>query len=314
MQRLLFLIGRIRSQEKDLLTRAVWQRLAEADGLNSFLNILKDTSYASAALEGATFEKFEASLVAQLKTLKNDLFSVTHFSFETLLWRKYDIHNLKLLLKMKFGFKDLRRYLIDCGEVPVTLFEQFIIDNEKVALPLFWIKIIHKAREVYEKNNDSFAKLDGFLDEILYQDLLKEARKYGGEVPRFVKQQIDAANLKVWWFSKKQKEHEPKYLSGGKIAFSFFKTSAEDSLGRMTQRVFPELNYSEDEKEADLQQKIDDNLLKSMFAKRHTLYGILPVLIFFLAKETEIKNLKTYYLRFAKQYTDILKYERALYA
>jgi len=314
MQSLLFLIGRIRTKEGQLLSRNVWQRFSEAESFAAWVQQLRDTPYADVADHTGTFEQFETALARSFQQLKAELFSVQHFDFEPLLWRKYDIHTIKLLLKMRFGHKDLHASMIKCGELSFEQLEAFIVRNENLGLPLHWIQVIHKAEEIFKAHDRSYSAMDTYLDSVLYEELRQTAEPWGSNVQRFVEQQIDEANFKLWWFSLKKPGTINAFLDGGTRSQDFLKKHEGVNVEELIKQLFPGLTLAQPIDEALLQRELDDRVSRHLFNQRFTSQGVLPVLVFFRAKELEIKNLKTFYLQKAKNYQKLSDYVRETYA
>lgn len=310
MKNLLFLIGRIRAKESSLLKEADWQRFNEAQGLTSWLNQLQDTPYSEAATAN-TFEEFETKLNQHLVELKKDLFSEHHFPFDPLLWKKYDFHNFKILLKMKLGHKDLRRYVVPLGELSEEVLEEFLIKNEKVHLPLKIRRILREAEEIFKKNND-FSEMDIYLDQVYFKEIITKANWWGKEIADFFRYQIDTANFKIWWYLKKNDKAVMEYLTGGYLPARFFETAKEVAAEDMLKKIIPD-KKSESLEEALLQKEMDDKLSQHLYLKRYPNKCIIPILVFFRAKEMEVKNLKTFYLRQAKDLKRLSDYLRAAY-
>ncbi len=312
MKNLLFLIGRVRSKERELLSRSDWQRFSESRDLSSWRSQLKDTVYAKAS-EAVTFESFEQSLVQHMQELRNDLFSIDHFPFEPLLFRKYDIHNMKLLLKTKHGHKDLRKFLVPLGMFPVAMLEGYILENEKEGLPLNYRVHIRRAEEAFSVANRSFAALDAYLDAVLYPELLECAHGLGADAEAFIRAQIDVANFKLWYFHEKEKKTQMPYIVGGNHSVRSFELSRGLSPVQVIARLFPRRSLAPDATDADIQREIDVQLSEDIYAYRYSSGTILPALVYFFAKEMEIKNLKTYYLMRSKNYAALSSQLRGMY-
>ncbi|MFC1517709.1 V-type ATPase subunit [Candidatus Margulisiibacteriota bacterium] len=311
MHNLLFLIGRVRSKEKDLLKESDRQRFAEAKDLAAWLRQLNDTVYSEAA--GAqTFEEFENKLNRHMLAIKNDLFGNLKYPFEPLLWKKYDLHNIKIFLKIRLGYKDLRKYLVPLGEIPVDVLEAYLIKNEKVNLPVAVMAMLRKAQEIFAKNKD-FSKMDTYLDDVYFKELMAEAGKWGEVIEEYFCQQVDQANYKAWWYLKKNERTKLAFIPGGNIKVRFFEISHELSKEQMINKMLPRVQ-SDNYEEATLQKEFEDQNSTKLFEQRYPNTGILPILIYFRAKEMEIKNLKTYYLLKAKGLKRLTGFLREVYA
>lgn len=310
MQNLLFITGRIRAKEAELINAQAWQQLAEAENLNSWLEQLKNTPYANFIAEARNFEAFEAGLNNYFYNLKIDLFNSREYSFADLLWSKYDFHNFKIFLKMKIGHKDLKKYLLPFGQIPLKTLEAFFLGSEKVNLNLHWLKLLHEAEAVYQSTG-SFAAMNIFLDKTYYAEVLEKIKLWPKEIKYFYAKIIDSVNLKIWLQLKQDQEMELDYLTGGQISVKAWRLM--DSLKNISQQVFPGLILDETENPADIQKKVDDYLSRFLFKQRFVNKSIIPLLVYFRAKEIEIKNLKTGYLKQAKQLASLNALMRETY-
>lgn len=310
MKSLFYSIGRVRAKEGQLITAAEWQRLAEAPDLASWLEQLKTTAYGPFVGNVQNFEDFEYGLNQYFAELKDDLCAIPDLSCGKMLWKKYDFHNFKIFLKMKLGHKDLKKYLLPFGRVPLQKLELYLLGSEKVDLSLHWLKLLRQAEEVYQQTG-SFAELNNFLDKTYYQELVELLAGWPTKVQTYFRRTIDAANFRQWWYLRKAPNTKIEYFAGGTVPVKTWQIL--DNLNAVARRVFPGLELGESEPEALLQKKIDDFISGSIFRDRFRNESVLPILVFFRAKENEIKNLKIYYLKKAKQMETLSSYLRESY-
>ncbi len=304
MRNRLFVIGRMRSRERELLSAEQWQQLSAPANLPDWFLKLRDTAYAPFTVDAGNYEQLEQALGRKMADLKKELFA-GELSFTELLWRKYDLHNLKICLKMKLSGKDLRRYLLSLGDWPLSELEKYLKD-EKTNLPEDFN--IWSAQALVINRAQGLMAMDIYLDSQYFLWLRPICRKWG--VMDYARKQIDLANIKLWWYQRKSSQ-QLAYLPGGNIGQELFQaeTSPEKILSRLTRG-----HKSTVRSEAELQKILDDELSGFLFSKRYTNYGIWPFLVYWQALELEVMNLKTCYLRQAKglaQLTDYLRYTYA---
>jgi vacuolar-type H+-ATPase subunit C/Vma6 len=300
----------VRAKEGQLISVQEWQRLADAPDLTNWLEQLKTTGYGPFIANAQNFEDFEEGLNNYFAELKNDLCAIDHFPCGKMLWKKYDYHNFKIFLKMKLGHKDLKKYLLPFGEIPLKTLELYLLESEKVDLSLYWLKLLRQAEEVYQRTG-SFAELNNFLDRTYYQELSALLSGWSQKVQTYFRRTIDAANFREWWYLRKGQTSKIEYFDGGTVPVKTW--NILDTLAAVGRRVFPGVELGENEGEAVLQKKIDDFISWSLFRERFRNESVLPILVFFRAKENEIKNLKIYYLKKAKQMETLSSYLRESY-
>jgi len=102
-------VVRTRVLETRLLSRAIIDRMVEAEDIDEVIRILRETEYAQ-SIEGlARAEEYEKILSAELKRVYETMYDITEEKVVVdLLALKYDYHNLKVLVKEKFLQRDLK--------------------------------------------------------------------------------------------------------------------------------------------------------------------------------------------------------------
>jgi vacuolar-type H+-ATPase subunit C/Vma6 len=243
-----YLLGRVRSREARLLTAADYAKY----------------DYAAAA----TFEELEQKLHYELDELRRDLFWNTDIA--ELFWKKYDNHNLKILLKEKLTGQDLSAYLLRLGKNTLAEFDRALIEQ---------------AAELYARTAD-FGQMDYFLDQKYFAELKKLAAKFSLPVRRYAQALADIADYKR----------------------AFTPENAAETL----RAKFPGLKLPEELNEGAVEKALDDYAAGLLFAGRYA-FDAAAVFCYLLAKENEIKNLKTMYLSRAKGLAGLTAYLRRSY-
>lgn len=275
---LLFLIGQLRSKEAWSITNDQWQAMKNAESLTDFLRQTKDTLYLDAAENAQSFDTFEAKLYKQLQSLKHECFGLRSTPFDKILWYKYDIHNIKILLKTKINKQDLKKYLLSLGTIPLKELEAHILNNEQSAtISVANQKLISEAEEVFNESKE-LAKMDEFLDKEFLAIILKEAKAIGGITQKTVQAMVKDGYFRLELLAS-QTDIPNEFSSVGLF-----------------------------------EKNLDDELSKPLFAEKYYNRGIAPVLLFFRGIEMEIKNLKILYLAHAKRLPSLLNYLRKTYA
>jgi len=104
MSRYVYTTGRIRGMEKNLLQEADFTRLKETSGSQEILEFLKkNPPYAEAMKSIDSTDEFERGLERHIYLIYQELCSfVPEPELVGAFWIKYDFHNLKVLLRLRF--------------------------------------------------------------------------------------------------------------------------------------------------------------------------------------------------------------------
>ncbi|MDR1997648.1 MAG: V-type ATPase subunit [Candidatus Margulisbacteria bacterium] len=284
-----YLLGRVRSREGRLLTAADWQKYQTAADLADWLSRLQNTDYAAAAEHAGTYEQFEKYLNQELQNLREDLFA-QKYPFAELFWQKYDLHNLKILLKEKLTGQDLNRYLLPLGQDSLAAFDR---------------QTVREAEAVYARTLD-FCRMDYFLDQTYLRWLSKRSAGLGRAVKAYARAQIDAANFKLWYSGAAPGY---AYFAGGGVSVSLL---AQGTPQETLRACFPGITPPEEFNDGAVEKALEDYASRLLFAGRYAC-DIAAVFCYLLSKENEIKNLKTMYLRQSRQLAGLQSCLRAAY-
>jgi vacuolar-type H+-ATPase subunit C/Vma6 len=190
------------------------------------------------------------------------------------IWHKYDAHNLKIILREKITGKAQRSLLLPLGTIPVKVLLT-ILEGQKPELGVWHM--------VYGLPSDELLMAKA-IDAFYYQQCLAAASEPGLKV--LAMSLIDIANI------KKGVAQEGEYLVGGSRPGSAW-------------QVQP--------KEKDLEQFLDEWLFAQLSAYRYTTTGVMPIVLYFMVLELEMKNIKIQYLSVQKKYPELKKLVRKAY-
>ena len=143
-----FLMGRVRSREGQLLNAAELNR---------------------AEIPAESFEELEDKLNKEFAELRQDLFRDSEAA--EIFWRRYDCHNLKILLKEKITGQNLGQYILPYAKNSLTDFD---------------FTLVQRAEEVYLKTTD-FCRMDYFIDQEYLRGLETLAQKHDRHVRAYVR-------------------------------------------------------------------------------------------------------------------------------
>ena len=239
--------GLIRVLEKRLPNTTDIERMVLAEDARTAFTVLNDTDF-SEQLLNAEPEDYEKVISDHAIAIKNLFAKISEnkylFNF---MFIKQDFHNIKVLLKKKYGNVQENDLISDLGIYPISAIEKVIAgnNNEKeennFSIPfektVSFIKDIEAGILTISQNlpeNPTSADIELEVDKIFYKVQLQLAKKIKS---RFVKEfamiKIDSANMKIFLRSLARDTDKTKdfftdnFLEGGNIQIENYLNALE---------------------------------------------------------------------------------------
>lgn len=166
---------RIRLMERQLLSAAFLERLVQAESLEETLRILQETRYGDALRNTTSFEEALNQVFAeQLKELDA---LIEDEDLRQLLFLKYDVHNIKVLLKEHYTQQNLRHLLYPYGTVFVPDVELWMDSPLKNPQETILQRAIAQAQEV-EKQTGDLQRVDFVIDQAYFEAMAQLAKNF----------------------------------------------------------------------------------------------------------------------------------------
>ena len=273
--------GRVSVLSVKLLTKEKLFKVAESPSLESALKILHDAGYAG-GMTLSDANEFERLLQREWDAVVTFVDGVTAEKETTdCFLLAADVQNLKMLMKQKYlrttESMRLERGLYDADAASVMSDDySFLPDELSEAMQQI-------DEEFYQGNRKPFV-IDTLLSKAYYKTVLKCKNP---EIRRYFMTEIDCKNILSFFRTKKaglsEDYFESLFIGGGNLGRELqgsevWKTANEELNGGTA--------FIKTEKLCkDLQREI-------IFPHRWDVDGILPLVNYFLAKQTEIENLR----------------------
>ena len=296
----------IRGNEKTLLSKADMVKVIESRQFHLAINFLGEFGYG----DGKELENprsFERLLKTEQKRVIDLVRSIVpeKEEIEFLLYPN-DYHNVKALLKAEFLGISPEGYLVEGGAIPAAKMEQMIKERNLIFLSESMRHGITEAIDLFSKGRDP-QEIDIILDKACYRDMLQAAEATENSfLTGYVRLLIDLLNIntfirlrqinKPWAFFQKV------FLEGGTIGEKLFTGSYEEAYSQLADKLTP---YGFRQVIADggavvrdtgkytvLERLCDDLRMKYIRDAKYVTAGIEPIAAFYIAKESEIKNLR----------------------
>lgn len=191
----LFLSTRIKSLERNLLSRERMERMLEARSNEDAAKVLTECGYPE--MPEVNVDVINQVLAEQRDKTYQDLYAFAPDPTLVDVFKvKYDYHNVKVLLKAEATGQDPSRLLVDTGRVPASALEEGIRASDLRGMPSILQSATLEAREVLGTTSDP-QLADFVLDRAYFQDMMALAKQSESAfLEGYVRVQIDAANLK----------------------------------------------------------------------------------------------------------------------
>ena len=300
----LYASARIKSLEKNLLTRDRLERMCEARTPEDALKLLNEAGWPeianptmAAVEEALSSRRSEAfALIRSLAPDKRlpDVFLV-----------KYDYHNLKALLKSEVTGEDPEDLQIDSGRFPVRQLRLMLQEDSFSAMTKNMADSVAEARDVLARTQDP-QLLDLILDKAMYADMLEMAESLSSKfLTGYVVLMIDSVNLRVAVrlrrMGKGAEVLRYALIPGGDVSASrllgdvtpdtieaVFNTSPLSGAAQTgAQALRGEASLS------DVDMACDDALLKYLKNAKYIAFGAEPLIGYLAAVEAELTSVRT---------------------
>ncbi len=294
-------VSYIRALEVRLLTHERINRMIEAKTANELLKILQDTIYADALPSHPSLYE------SIIKTEREKLFKIMEklLPEETirLLRLRYDLHNIKTMLKGKITEKKVEHLILPYGNISKKELERIFREETYYNLPFDFEKGIEEAVDLYYTRKDP-RFLDVALDKHYYRILLENTEN--SYLTNLIKTEIDLVNLKSLLRAKYSKMDKSFYaealIDGGFLSKEVLLKAYDADYEEIPQRfaysdykdILSEgIEYLTKENSFLLFEKLCDNqFLDVARIAKYLTFGEEPIIGYYFGRENEFKILR----------------------
>ena len=305
-----YAVARIRYLERELLTKPFFHSLVEAPTFEDTKKLLGETVYGlSEEKDFDVLWEDETRRVSKIvRELMPDMRLAKFFGYG------YDIFNLKVLFKnrllAKRGLQKNWDVLVDMGTISIDRLVSIVENEIYEYLPFHRWDVAYLVKELVaemEKDTLDTRFVDLTWDKIYFKFLLQEAFASGEEfLVKYVKTLIDITNI-LTFFRSKMRDEEKSYLAtvlidGGMVDTEKFINNYQENLDGIVKalayspygKLIADVVSVFEEKRslAVIEKQVDNYLVSFVDRCRYIMFGIEPVVAFWIAKEIEVKNLR----------------------
>ena len=307
----------IRVMEKGFITSQQWQRLLQSPNIGEAAAVLRETRYSEFFDKLDQPEDFEIALGEAFKSRANEISELIEDEpLKNFLYLKYDLHNLKLLIKQETpldGLKTKGKHEVDYeplkfpfGSLPVSQVKEWLHAPSSNPEETLLQKAVAEGRETWVKTQDA-QELDFVLDRWSFKMMKELAENSEVEFFKAYAQKLtDVTNFLSFYRARRQEKTKDFFalvlLEGGAIHPEEFierYPMPEPEIGSLLHKA--QLGQEFEKAVADYQANQDitalerakDNVALSMAKKgARTPTGPEVLFCYFVILETEIQNLR----------------------
>ncbi|MPM50372.1 V-type sodium ATPase subunit C [bioreactor metagenome] len=302
----IFATARVRSVEKNLLTREKITKMIDSKTADEALKVLSECHYSdeNAEVSGGDFEILLVKAQKELNEFIKKI-SPNPETFDLFLY-VYDYHNLKVLLKSEFLQSDDSKLLVDGGTIPVSKLKILIHERNYLPLTENMKKALVEALDTFSRTNDP-QQIDIIMDRACFEDMIKCAKDSESKfVTGYVKTLIDVTNIKSFVRVRKMGKawdfFTKIFIGGGSIAQKLFIASFDEPLEQFGEKLssygYEKVISSGAEslkvtgKFTELERQCDNRLIEYVKSAKYISFGIEPLVGYMVAKDSEIKTVR----------------------
>ncbi len=303
----LYSVTRIRALETKLLDKAKIERMIEAKNEDEIIKILYETEYGISISEMKSAEDYETVLSKELSKTYELLREISPApELTNLFLLRYDIHNLKTLLKSSYLGEENDGLLSSIGTIPIQRLKEMVKDKDFRDLNPLLRECADEVVGEFTVNPDP-QLIDVTLDKCLYNLMYKTAADNKSSfLMDYISMQIDLINIKSLVRVKSMgygRDFLKKViLANGKLDYAFFNDIFDESLETLIDRLaFKDYNKVVEDgissymktKSLTKYEKLSDDFIFELAKKgKYVAFGIEPLVGYLMAKENEAKIIR----------------------
>lgn len=303
----IYAVTRIRSLENKLLDKSKIDRMVEAKNPEEVIKVLYETSYAGSVSEMNDIGDYEIVLS---KEIENTYDMIKKMAPEPelidLFLLKYDIHNLKVLMKSSFLNEENDYLLTNIGTIAPVKLKEMIREKNFVFLDSEIKRGLDEIINSFSINPDPQV-IDIVLDRCLYTVMSQIAENNKNSfIKEFVKLQIDLNNIKMLIRVKAMgygREFLKKaFINDGRLDYGFFRDAMDEPVDTLKDKLLISDysnvitdgidSYIKTKSLMRFEKLSDDFLLDYVKKGKYVAFGIEPIVGYIMAKENEAKIIR----------------------
>ena len=319
---LIFANARAKSKENGLMTEERLHRIMESKTVEDAMRVLAEMNYAG----GLAVEKDDF-----YSLLKEEERLATAFVLEAApkgigfecFFMKNDYHNVKALLKAKYGqISDPDEMIMPDGNIAFSELKRRL-EEGKTDFDPYLDAAVKKIEKEFAEGKGTPRLIDVTLDKAMYENVKSRMSSCDGCIRAYFQAQVDLINMETWL--RTMRIHagfaffDSNFLVGGTISLKQFeecKGEKEKFNKMISSTVYKTFLDKLEEGLTAYETARDDFLLKIISKDKADMFTVAPILGYYLAKINEVRILRVVLVSIKNKIApeEMKKRVRALYA
>ncbi len=303
----LYSVTRTRVLETRLLDRTKIERMVDVKNAEDVIKVLSETDYGTSISEMRDIYDYESILLKEtVKTYAYIREVSPEPELTNIFLLKYDIHNLKVLLKSMLLGEENDYLLMHIGTIPVTKLKEAVKERDFKSLHPRVAEGVVDILNSFESQPDP-QYIDLILDKSLYNAMYEMAAKFKNNFLReYLSNQIDLINIKSF-VRIKAVGYGRDYLSkviikNGNISLDFFDRNFDEPVDILSDKLLSTKyhkvieegleSYAATKTLTRFEKLADDFIFEIAKRGKYIAFGIEPLVGYIMAKENEVKIIR----------------------
>ncbi len=321
---LIFANARAKAKEYNLLSEERLYRMMESKTLDEAVRVLIESNYAGGMVVGG--KDFYNLLIEEEKITTQFVREVApkDVGFECF-FLKNDYHNLKSLVKAKFGnISDISDLIMPDGNYTFSFLKEKLEANS-FDFNKFMGGAVEKITLAYEQEVATPRLIDVEMDKAMFCEI---SSRLGKKSDKYVKEYfvllIDTTNILTFVRTMRIKASynffENNFIEGGSLKDEFFSSCDMDLaslITKLSNTQYKEFAQSINDGDFANYETMQDNYLLKIFSvNKNDMFSVAPIVGYYLAKLNEIKVIRVVLVCIKNQVPaiEMRKRVRVLYA
>jgi V/A-type H+-transporting ATPase subunit C len=303
----LYAVTRIRALETKLLDKSKIERMVDTKNAEEVVRVLAETEYASLVSEMSSALDYETLLLKELERTYAFLREIAPSKgIAQLFLIKYDIHNLKVLLKSNMLGEENDELLINIGSIPVNRLKEMVKEKNFNDFDPIIGEALKSVLDNVSVTPDP-QLIDLVLDKSQYEIMYNLAKQSKSSfMMDFISAQIDMVNIRsflrirIMGFGR---DYLTKVIFlNGKLGLDFYSKYFDEPLESIAEKLWATDYYkviqeglesfAKTKSFTKLERLIDDYILEFAKKGKYVAFGIEPIIGYLMAKENEAKLIR----------------------
>ncbi|MGI6782313.1 MAG: V-type ATPase subunit [Acholeplasmataceae bacterium] len=313
-----FASGAINAKSANLFQEQQYLTLLKTDK-SEYLKVLRDLGY---GFDHVSYYLDEVITNEQIKT-KTSLFGIVpNLQIVKLWYLKYDLINIKLLLKNHLFSQKEELSFEKQAIIPIYELKEALINKDFTKVSSDHEDLLKELSELTDEKELTSQSLSTKVDKIIYSYMLAQAKKYHEKaLVVYLEKVIDSQNLITLFRSEKIKlstnELKNHLVSGGLVDLdvfaSLYNLRIDEKIDILKLHFNEEVihvlqGFNEKVNLSLLDHTLKQNQLKSINDFKYDTFSSGPLINYLVAKEFEINNVRLLYFDKEVDISNLLKY------